>query len=314
MKEHIKVFTGSNEVQWLYSQDWEYHDYGNCKRYLQIIFPYKREMKKEEKYPLILFIPGSAWHKQEMYNDIPQYATLAKCGYVVAVMQYRESDIASFPAQVDDVCNALKFIPTIAENFHIDTERIFLMGNSSGGHIVMMTTLFSEHGLCEKITKISGVILESASTDILICSKAPLPPWMQVRPSAALLGVDKIEGNEELAKKASCEMYITKEINLPAVLLLHSELDPIVSVENSRVLYDTLVAAGHQADYYELEGNDAHGGATYYDSQVLNIIQKFCRAHMDYFGTHYAKDGKKNGISYSVSRGEVVDPVLDASR
>ena len=28
MKEHIKVFTGSNEVQWLYSQDWEYHDYG----------------------------------------------------------------------------------------------------------------------------------------------------------------------------------------------------------------------------------------------------------------------------------------------
>ena len=50
MKEHIKVFTGSNEVQWLYSQDWEYHDYGNCKRYLQIIFPYKREMKKEEKY------------------------------------------------------------------------------------------------------------------------------------------------------------------------------------------------------------------------------------------------------------------------
>lgn len=39
MKEHIKVFTGSNEVQWLYSQDWEYHDYGNCKRCLQIIFP-----------------------------------------------------------------------------------------------------------------------------------------------------------------------------------------------------------------------------------------------------------------------------------
>jgi len=77
-------------------------------------------------------------------------------------------------------------------------------------------------------------------------------------------------------------MYITKDIELPAVLLLHSELDPIVSVENSRVLYDNLVATGHQADYYELEGNDDHGGATYYDSQVLNIIQKFCREHMNY--------------------------------
>ncbi|MBP3337871.1 MAG: alpha/beta hydrolase [Lachnospiraceae bacterium] len=276
MKERIKVATESNEVQWLYSPDWEYYDYGNCKRYLQIIFPHKREMKKEEKYPLILFIPGSAWHKQEMYNDIPQYAALAKSGYVVAVMQYRESDIAPFPAQVEDVCNALKFIPSIAENFHIDTEKIFLMGNSSGGHIAMMTVLFSEHSLCEKITEISGVILESASTDIMICTKEPLPPWMKVRPSAVLLGVDKIEGNEELAKKASCGMYITKDIKLPAVLLLHSELDPVVSVENSRVLYDNLVATGHKASYYELEGNDAHGGATYYDSEVLDIIKKFC--------------------------------------
>lgn len=36
MKEQIKVATGANEVQWLYSQDWEYNDYGNCKRHLQI--------------------------------------------------------------------------------------------------------------------------------------------------------------------------------------------------------------------------------------------------------------------------------------
>jgi len=36
---------------------------------------------------------------------------------------------------------------------------------------------------------------------------------------------------------------------------------------------------------------------------------------MDYFGTHHAKDGKKDGISYDVGRGEIVDvPVLEASR
>ena len=49
-----------------------------------------------------------------MYNDIPQYAILAKRGFVVAAMEYRESDLATFPAQVEDVCNALKFIPGIA--------------------------------------------------------------------------------------------------------------------------------------------------------------------------------------------------------
>lgn len=265
-----------SDVQWLYSQDWEYHDYGNCKRHLQILFPYKRNWSKDEKFPLILFIPGSAWHKQEMYNDIPQYAKLAERGFVVAAMEYRESDIAPFPAQVEDVCNALNFIPSIAENFHIDMNRIFLMGNSSGGHIAMMSVLFSAHGLCGKLPKLSGVILESASTDLLICSKNPLPPWMQVRPSAVLLGVDKIEGNEDLARKASCEMYVTENVELPTVLLLHSEFDPVVSVENSRVLYEKLVANGHEAVYYELEGLDAHGGAVFYGDEVLSVIKAFC--------------------------------------
>ena len=281
MKQKIKISSNEiDEVQWLYSQDWVYHDYGNCERHLQIIFPAKQKWEEGEKYPLILFIPGSAWHKQEMYNDIPQYAMLAKRGYVVAAMEYRESDIAAFPAQVEDVCNALKFIPGIAENFHIDTSKIFLMGNSSGGHIAMMSVLFGAHGLCERLPQISGVILESASTDLLICAKAPLPPWMMIRPSAVLLGVEKIEENEELAKKTSCDMYITEGVELPPVLLIHSEFDPVVSVENSRALYEKLVATQHEAQYFELEGNAAHGGATYYSKPVLDIVQAFCEKYI----------------------------------
>ncbi|MCM1049759.1 MAG: alpha/beta hydrolase [Clostridiales bacterium] len=276
MKNKIKIATNQNEIQCLYSQDWEYYDYGNCKRHLQIIFPYKPEMNENEKYPLILFIPGSAWHKQEMYNDIPQYAMLAKRGFVVAAMEYRESDIAAFPAQIEDVYNALNFIPSIANNFHIDTDKIFLMGNSSGGHIAMMSVLFNAHGLCNALPKISGVICESGSTDLLICAKEKLPPWLKIRPSAVLLGVDKIEGNEELAKKASCSMYISEDIELPPILLIHSEHDPVVSVENSRTLYDKLAACHHHVFYYELEGSDAHGGVTFYDSAILDIIQEFC--------------------------------------
>ena len=191
-------------------------------------------------------------------------------------MEYRESDIAIFPAQIEDVYNALKFIPQIADNFHIDTSKIFIMGNSSGGHIAMMSVLFNAHGLCGALPKISGVICESGSTDLLVCAKEKLPPWMKIRPSAALLGVDKIEGHEELAQKASCVMYITENIKLPPILLIHSEYDPFVSVENSRILYEKLIASNHDVSYYEIEGNDAHGGAVYYSDTVLDIIQGFC--------------------------------------
>lgn len=47
----------------------------------------------------------------------------------------------------------------------------------------------------------------------------------------------------------------------------------------------------------------------------VNLVSTDMLAMMDYFGTHHAKDGKKDGIAYKVCRGEALDvPVLDASR
>lgn len=274
MKAKLEV--KNQELEWLYSPDWEYYDYGNCKRHLQMLFPFKREWKQDEKFPIILMIPGSAWHKQELYNDIPKFTKLAERGFAIAVLEYRESDISKFPAQVEDVSNALAFLTTKAEQFHFDMNRIFLMGNSSGGHVAMMSVLYNAHGLCKTLPNIRGVISESGSTDILTCAKEPLPPWMKVRPSTVLLGIEQIEGNEEIAEKASCAMYISEDVKLPPVLLFHSENDPVVSVENSRLLYEKLSSTHHEVYYYELEGNDAHGGNDFFDSKILDIIQEFC--------------------------------------
>lgn len=47
----------------------------------------------------------------------------------------------------------------------------------------------------------------------------------------------------------------------------------------------------------------------------VNLVSRDMLELMDYFGTHRAKDGKKDALAYAVGRGEVVDvPVLDASR
>ena len=35
--------------------------------------------------------------------------------------------------------------------------------------------------------------------------------------------------------------------------------------------------------YYELEQNEARGGITYYDSEILNLIQEFCDKHIVYY-------------------------------
>lgn len=263
------------EVQWLYTQDWVYWQEGDCQRCLQLLVPHQNPARAARKFPLILLIPGAAWHRQEMYNDIPLYARLAERGYAVVALQVRESDIAPFPAQVEDVCHALEFIATIAERFAMDMSRIFLMGNSSGGHIAMMAALFAAHGRCS-LPPLRGVICESGSTDLLLCAREPLPPWMKVRPTAVLLGVESIEGHEEMARQASCGPYIVEGVKLPPVLLIHADRDPVVSVEHSRQLYRQLTETGHDADLCELKNCDAHGGAVFYEPAVLNAVQAFC--------------------------------------
>ena len=46
-----------------------------------------------------------------------------------------------------------------------------------------------------------------------------------------------------------------------------------------------------------------------------NLVSRDMLPLMDYFGSKHAKDGKKDDVSYEVSRGEVLDvPILDASR
>lgn len=272
----IQLAPACDDLEWLYSPDWEYADYGDCKRRLQMIVPYRRAWAEGEKYPLILFIPGAAWYKQELYNDIPKLSRLAERGFAVAVLECRESTMAAFPAQVEDVSRAIAFLRQKAGEIHVDEDRIYLMGNSYGGHIAMMAMLLNAHGLCSAFPMVKGVICQSGSTDLLTCAKDPLPPWMKRRPSADLLGVESIQGNEDLARRASCGMYITREIALPPVLLLHSGDDPIVSAENSRLLHGRLESTGHDVTYYELQGA-AHGGAVFFCDEILNLIADFIR-------------------------------------
>ena len=275
MKKEIAV--KFDDLEWLYSPNWEYFDYGNCKRHLQVIMPYSKK-GLEKKYPVIFYITGAAWHKQEMYNDIPKLVELAKKGTAIVSIEVRESDIAIFPAQIEDIKNAMECVAEKITKFDLpfDIKEAYLMGHSSGGHLAMMAVLHNACGMIE-MPNVKGVILESASSDILICANEPLPPWMSVRPSTVLLGIDSIEGNEEIAYKASCTSLISDDIILPPVLMFHCINDPVVSVENSRTLYEKLEEKNHSVEYYEIKDWDEHGGNIYFSETVLIIIQDFIK-------------------------------------
>lgn len=270
----------ADKLEWIYIPDIVYCEYGDVKRRLQLLVPYRQEWKEDRRYPLMVFIPGSAWYRQEMYNSIPALSRLAEKGMIVAAVQYRESTIARYPAQVEDVERAVLYLVSKAGDFHIDPERVFLAGNSSGGHIALMTAFRSANGI-EDVKGfhtgiVKGVIGESAPADLFMCASQPVPDFMpeDFRPSRDLLGVSEITEDLEPAREASCKMYINPNTSLPPVLLFHGVEDCQINVKQSRYLYDLLEEAGKSVDYYELEGAN-HGGAPFWSSTVLDIISDF---------------------------------------
>lgn len=273
-----------NDLEWLYVPDVQYAEYENCTRNLQMIIPYKREWKTDERFPLLLFIPGSAWYRQEMYNSLPNLSGLAKKGFVVAEVQFRESKLAVFPAQVQDIKNALRFLKAKAQEFHIDTENIFLAGNSSGAHIALLIGFTAMGGELQPdeapdfSCEVKGIIDFSGPTDMFLLLEEDKSETEQMdegfRPKEDLLGVKNIYEKPELAKQASCQAYITKERQLPPVLVFHGVEDGEVSVEQSRYLFELLERNGKEVLFYEIEGA-GHIGMDALDKEVLDIIAEF---------------------------------------
>ena len=101
--------TTGDEVGFAYFHDVEYANVDGIPLHLQIIKPFTRN-EPEKIYPCIVFVQGSAWMKQDVYAKIPMLARLAGKGYVIAVVEYRHSGQAPFPAQALDARNAVRFM------------------------------------------------------------------------------------------------------------------------------------------------------------------------------------------------------------
>ena len=91
---------------------------------LQILTPKLKRNDTNSKYPLVLFIQGSRWMKQNVYQNLVVMGDFARRGYVVSIVEYRPSDKAIFPAQIEDTRDAINFMINNANKYNIDTNSI----------------------------------------------------------------------------------------------------------------------------------------------------------------------------------------------
>ena len=96
---------------------------------------------KDGTWPCILDIHGGGWKARQVENDKPMMERLAQRGFVTALVSYRLSTEAKYPAAINDCKAALRTLRAHAKELKLDPERIGCMGGSAGGHLSGLTAM-----------------------------------------------------------------------------------------------------------------------------------------------------------------------------
>jgi acetyl esterase/lipase len=138
-------------------KDLVYISYGKRNLHLDLFCPKNSTTPK----PAVILVHGGGWRSGDKSLQIPMAQQLAARGYVTAAVEYRLSPEAKFPAAVYDLKAAIRWMRTNALQYHIDPNRIAILGCSSGGQLAALI------GTTNDVDKFSGVSQhETKSSDV----------------------------------------------------------------------------------------------------------------------------------------------------
>jgi len=238
--------------------------------------------KAEKKLPLIIWVHGGAWLAGNKTDGVPlDYLT---DGYAVASINYRLSQHAIFPAQIQDCKAAVRWLRTNAKKYNLDPNCFGAWGPSAGGHLVAMlgtTGDVKEFDVGEYLTvssRVQAVADYFGPTDFLQLDEHR-PPDGQVHntpdsPESQLIG-GYIQDNKEKVAKANPITYVTED-DAP-FLIIHGDMDPLVPHHQSELLEAALEKAGVPVLFYTVKGA-GHGG--FKDPNVPKLTKEFFAKHL----------------------------------
>lgn len=231
---------------------------------MDLILPKQRQAAKPR--PVILWLCGGAFQQMDRSIWLPTLFPYAEQGYAVASADYRVSAQAPYPAAVQDVKAAIRFLRAHSDEFRIDPNRIAVMGESAGGYLAAMAAVDAPEYECgdwlEQSSRVQAVVDYYGKVEF---SLHGTDPTCENALACFLPG-------EVSAEDVSAVNRIGPDA--PPFLIFHGDKDPLVPIQESYDLRDALVRNGVRADLYVLE-NEGHGTDAFYQAPIREIILKF---------------------------------------
>ncbi len=268
-------------------RDLSYIPDGDASQRLDLYLP---EKTPEQPLPLIVHIHGGGWMGGSKFPS--PFVDMVKRGYVVASVEYRFSQKAKFPAQIQDCLAAIRWLRAHRDKYHIDSDHIGVVGGSAGGHL---SALVATSGGKKAFAAIGGnddqsdqvqcvvnifgpanftSVMQQAEDDINVRNifkfNTPSDPYSQ------LIGVSLVE-NKAKTDAVSPIHYVSKDN--PPMLILHGTHDALVPYAQSVELQAALKAKGVDVWLQTLPGA-GHGGPAFGKPAISALTQNFFDKHL----------------------------------
>ena len=224
-------------------------------------------------FPTVICVHGGAWMTGSKSGWVPVMMLLNQNGYAAAAVDYRFAPANKYPAQIDDVRTAVRYLRAHAAELKIDPTRLAIAGDSAGGHLALMFGLQNPEDGVRAIINLYG--------------PSDMTRWQATPEGEKALGMDSgkllelVFGTQD---RASAELKNASPINFvvkgrPAVLILHGDADPIVKVEQAQWLHEALNKAGVTEKLVVLKGA-SHGFQGADLQTAIAAVLEFLSAHL----------------------------------
>ncbi len=251
---------------------------------------YLPEKPAEHPLPLIVHIHGGGWMGGNKF-PCPVVGMVSK-GYVVASVEYRFSQKAKFPAQIQDCQAAIRWLRANSKQHNIDPDRVGAVGGSAGGHLsALVGTAGGKKAFApiggneEQSDRVQAVcdiygpanfstVMKQAADDKNVRNifkfNSPSDPYSQ------LIGVS-LEGNQEKTDAVSPVHYVSQDN--PPMLILHGTHDALVPLAQSEEFAAALKENGVKVWLQKLPGS-GHGGGGFGKPAIYVLTQNFFDKHL----------------------------------
>ncbi|GIW92518.1 MAG: hypothetical protein KatS3mg110_0559 [Pirellulaceae bacterium] len=194
--------------------------------------------------PCVVVIHGGAWRAGTRQVHLKDIGRLAERGYVAASVSYRFCPQHTFPAQIEDVKCAVRYLRANADTINLDPQRIGAVGFSAGAHLAMLLGVMDpadglegQGGWGDQSSKVQVVVAFAGPTAL----DAPDIPEVSKPLVRDFLGGTADE-KADLYRKASPVTYVTKG-DAP-MLLFQGTNDPLVPYTQAYRMLEAMQAAG----------------------------------------------------------------------